>query len=70
MRWNPQNPGTNQYASDIDWDDNIAQLMARYYDKYGIKKDHIHKAERALLQRTVDQNSFALSNCASDCDRM
>lgn len=43
MRWNPQNPGTNQYASDIDWDDNIAQLMARYYDKYGIKKDHIHK---------------------------
>ncbi|MBI5974595.1 N-acetylglucosaminidase [Staphylococcus canis] len=43
MRWNPKEPGTHQYASDIDWARNIAQQMAEYYDKYGIKKDDIRK---------------------------
>ena len=43
MRWNPQNPGQHQYASDIQWANNIADLMEKYYDKYGIKKDHIRK---------------------------
>lgn len=43
MRWNPQNPGQHQYASDIHWPDNIANMMKKYYDKFGIKKDHIRK---------------------------
>ncbi|MCG7338234.1 N-acetylglucosaminidase [Staphylococcus sp. ACRSN] len=43
MRWNPKSPGEHQYASDIAWDGNIAQFMQRYYDKFGIKKDHIYK---------------------------
>lgn len=43
MRWNPADPGKHQYASDINWDDNIAQVMKHYYDKLGIKKDHINK---------------------------
>src|SRR5699024_927806 len=43
MRWNPESPGEHQYASDIDWDENIAIIMQRYYDKLGIKKDHIYK---------------------------
>ena len=38
MRWNPQNPGQHQYASDINWVDNIADMMKKYYDKFGIKK--------------------------------
>ena len=43
MRWNPKNPGQHQYASDIDWDTKIASVMDHYYQKYGIKKDHIRK---------------------------
>ncbi|MDT4051811.1 N-acetylglucosaminidase [Staphylococcus arlettae] len=43
MRWNPENPGKHQYASDIEWDENIARIMKRYYDKLGIKKDDISK---------------------------
>ncbi|MGS0652293.1 N-acetylglucosaminidase, partial [Staphylococcus arlettae] len=36
-------PGKHQYASDIEWDENIARIMKRYYDKLGIKKDDISK---------------------------
>ncbi|ALN77150.1 MULTISPECIES: N-acetylglucosaminidase [Staphylococcus] len=43
MKWNPQNPGTNQYASDIAWPSKIAEQMQHYYDQYGIKKDHIRR---------------------------
>lgn len=43
MRWNPQSPATNQYASDIDWPAKIAARMEVYYQKYGIKKDGIRK---------------------------
>lgn len=43
MRWNPQSPTTNQYASDIDWPAKIAARMEVYYQKYGIKKDDIRK---------------------------
>lgn len=43
MRWNPQAPGTNQYASDIDWASKIAKQMEYYYKEYGIKKDRIYK---------------------------
>jgi len=43
MRWNPQNPGQHQYASDINWVDNIADIMKKYYEGYGIKKEKIRK---------------------------
>jgi len=43
MRWHPSSPGEHQYASDIEWDENIATFMKVYYDKLGIKKDHIKK---------------------------
>lgn len=43
MRWNPQNPGQHQYASDIKWVDNIADMMKKYYDNFGIKKENIRK---------------------------
>ncbi|MCD8903265.1 N-acetylglucosaminidase [Staphylococcus gallinarum] len=43
MRWNPKAPGEHQYASDIAWDGNIARFMQHYYDKFGIKKDHVYK---------------------------
>lgn len=43
MKWNPQNPGTNQYASDIDWPSKIAEHMQPYYDKFGIKKEDVRR---------------------------
>lgn len=43
MRWNPKSPGEHQYASDVEWDENIATFMKVYYDKLGMKKDHINK---------------------------
>jgi len=43
MRWNPQNPGQHQYASDINLVDNIADIMKKYYEGYGIKKEKIRK---------------------------
>ncbi|UXR73644.1 N-acetylglucosaminidase [Staphylococcus sp. IVB6238] len=43
MRWNPQEPGTNQYASDIDWASKIAEQMEHYYQEYGIKQDRVRK---------------------------
>ncbi|OEL04159.1 N-acetylglucosaminidase [Staphylococcus casei] len=42
MRWNPENPGNHQYASDVEWDENIASFMKHYYKQLGIRKDHIH----------------------------
>ena len=38
MRWNPKTPGEHQYASDVDWDDNIAWFMKHFYKNLGIKK--------------------------------
>ena len=29
MRWNPKNPGSHQYASDIEWADKIADNMKK-----------------------------------------
>lgn len=43
MRWNPKEPATNQYASDIDWSAKIASQMENYYDHYGLKKENIRK---------------------------
>ena len=38
MRWNPANPAHHQYATDIYWDEQIANYMAHFYKQYGIKK--------------------------------
>ena len=43
MRWNPQNPGQHQYASDIEWADKIADNMKKDYERLGIKKDKIRR---------------------------
>src|SRR5699024_5451981 len=31
MRWNPENPGTHLYATDIEWAEKIASIMNSYY---------------------------------------
>ena len=35
MRWNPENPGTHQYATDINWADSNAQVLKGLYDQIG-----------------------------------
>ena len=35
MRWNPSNPGTHQYATDIHWATVNAQTIKGFYDKIG-----------------------------------
>ncbi len=35
MRWNPQNPATHQYATDIAWADFNAKRMKQFYDQIG-----------------------------------
>ncbi|WP_154895640.1 N-acetylglucosaminidase, partial [Staphylococcus pasteuri] len=37
MRWNPKNPATHQYATDIKWCSNQASNIAFYYKKIGLK---------------------------------
>ena len=34
MRWNPANPGTHQYATDINWA-NVSTVLKQFYDKIG-----------------------------------
>lgn len=43
MRWNPESPGTHQYASDIRWADEIAAQMAKHYKTFGIKQDDVRR---------------------------
>ena len=55
MRWNPQNPGKHQYATDIKWAESNASLMANFYKdmktegkyfKYFVyKDDDKHKSQ-------------------------
>ena len=35
MRWNPNNPGTHQYATDISWAHHNATRMKQFYDQIG-----------------------------------
>ncbi|COQ82686.1 AtlE [Streptococcus pneumoniae] len=35
MRWNPENPGTHQYATDINWAESNAQVLKGLYDQIG-----------------------------------
>lgn len=34
MRWNPEHPGSYQYATDLLWAHNSAAYIKQYYDKY------------------------------------
>ena len=36
MRWNPENPGEYQYATDIRWPVIIADIMSSYYNDYNL----------------------------------
>ncbi|TVT28865.1 hypothetical protein FO441_00875 [Salinicoccus cyprini] len=37
MRWNPMNPGTYQYATDVNWAYATARNLKNYYDQLGIR---------------------------------
>ena len=43
MRWNPQNPGQHQYASDIKWVDNIADMMKNIMTTLVLKRKYTKK---------------------------
>ncbi len=49
MRWNPDNPGTHLYATDIHWAGSIARNMDAFYEKLSLepakKEDHMYKEE-------------------------
>lgn len=34
MRWNPENPGRNQYATDVNWSRVIAEITENYYEYF------------------------------------
>ncbi len=37
MRWNPANPGTYQYATDVNWAYATARNLQNYYDQLGLQ---------------------------------
>ena len=37
MRWNPENPGSHQYATDVTWASKNAEMMNRYYQQLGLE---------------------------------
>lgn len=39
MRWNPNNPGTHLYATDIEWAEKIAIIMDEQYAALGLEPD-------------------------------
>lgn len=41
MRWNPENPGTHLYATDIEWAEKIASIMNSYYNSLGLEYDEL-----------------------------
>ncbi|QQD84302.1 MULTISPECIES: N-acetylglucosaminidase [Jeotgalicoccus] len=43
MRWNPENPGTHLYATDIAWAEKIAQLMNGHYNALGLEHGELDK---------------------------
>lgn len=40
MRWNPQNPGNHQYATDVRWAQHQANTIKSLYDEIGLKGEH------------------------------
>mgnify|MGYP001041038033 CR=1 FL=1 len=45
MRWNPENPGEHQYATDIRWPVIIADIMSSYYNHYDLDTGKIEYTE-------------------------
>ncbi|WP_228063445.1 N-acetylglucosaminidase [Jeotgalicoccus nanhaiensis] len=43
MRWNPENPGTHLYATDIEWAEKIASIMNSYYSALELEYDDLEK---------------------------
>lgn len=41
MRWNPENPGTHLYATDIEWAEKIASIMNGYYNSLGLEYEEL-----------------------------
>ena len=41
MRWNPNNPGTHLYATDIKWPESISDILETHYKVAEIKPDFI-----------------------------
>ena len=41
MRWNPENPGTHLYATDIEWAEKIASIMSGYYNSLGLEYEEL-----------------------------
>lgn len=39
MRWNPENPGTHLYATDILWAEKIAGIMNNLYNQLGLERE-------------------------------
>lgn len=42
MRWNPDNPGSHLYATDISWANAIARIMESHYQSIGITPGDIN----------------------------
>lgn len=40
MRWNPQSPGTHQYATDINWCEHQANTIYNLYSQIGMKGEY------------------------------
>ncbi len=45
MRWNPENPGHHQYATDIRWPVIIADIMSSYYNEYSLSTGNMEYTE-------------------------
>lgn len=45
MRWNPENPGNHQYATDIRWPVIIADIMSSYYNEYNLNTGKMEYTE-------------------------
>lgn len=43
MRWNPENPGSHLYATDIDWANKIGSILERHYNQQNISAGEFYK---------------------------
>ena len=41
MRWNPAEPGTHLYATDIAWAEKIASIMNTFYNELGLDYEEL-----------------------------
>lgn len=43
MRWNPENPGSHLYATDIQWAEKIGSIIEGHYNAHDITVNEFHK---------------------------